>query len=419
MNIQEICTIIDKRKDELFALLCDLIKFNSESHFSTGNEKALAEHIYKLCVDMGLEAEIYSPLEIDGFTEHPDYMEGRGLENRLNVTVRMRGKEDRDALMLMGHTDTVEIGDVNNWEFDPLCATISDGKIFGRGACDDKYAVATALFILKILKQEGVVLKKNLLFSAYCDEEYGGSHGALASALRYPSDRIVNMDGRKHEIWNCASGGQEAKFTFHTVKTADSAKYVALAIPTVLEIMDTFAQNRKIELEENKFYRGTRIPSTALRYMGIRAGNNGMDLGVGEIHFTYYTVKTKDEIYAEFKELEKVMNEKLEPLGVVGDGFRPHTRFFHYVHCEPDCEAIVDLLDAAKEAGTTVPKVCGSCLSDLSVIAKYGSDSAFAFGAGRDFSLPGGAHQPNEYIGCDELLEFAKTIAAYVIKILG
>ena len=419
MDIRQICTLIDERKDELFALLCDLIKFNSESHFSTGNEREVAEYVYKLCTEMELETDLYSPLDLEGFTQHPDYMEGRGLENRFNVTARMRGTEDRDALMLMGHTDTVEIGDVKNWELDPLSGTIRDGKIWGRGACDDKYAIATGLFILKLLKEEGVVLKKNLLFSAYCDEEYGGSHGALASALRYPADRIVNMDGRENQIWNCGSGGQEAKFSFHTVNTADSAKYVALAIPTVLEVMDTFAQKRKAELEENRFYRGTIIPNTALRYMGIRAGNNGMDLGVGEIHFTYYTVKTKEEIYAEFKELEKVMNEKLAPFGVVGDGFRPHTRFFHYVHCEPDCQAITDLQEAAKEAGAPVPQVCGSCLSDLSVIAKYGSDSAFAFGAGRDFSQPGGAHQPNEYIGCDELLEFAKTIAAYVIKVLG
>ena len=419
MNINQICGLIDERKDELFSLLSNLIKINSESYFSTGNERYVAEYVLGFCKELGLEAEMYSPLDIEGFTEHPDYMQGRGLEKRYNVTVRMRGENDKDALMLMGHIDTVEIGDESNWSFPALCGEICDGKIFGRGACDDKYAVATALFILKLLKENGVKLKSNLLFSAYCDEEYGGSHGALASALRYPSDRIVNMDGRKHEIWNCASGGQEAKFFFHTKNTVDSAKYVAMAIPTVLEVMNEFANRRKSELEENRFYRNTRIPNTALRYMGVRAGNSGMDLGVGEIHFTYYTVKTENEIYEEFSELEKLMNERLEPFGVVGDGFRPYTRFFHYVHCEPDCEPILELLEAAKEAGTTVPKVCGSCLSDLSVIAKYGSPCAFAFGAGRDFSLPGGAHQPDEYIGCDELLEYAKTIAAYVIKSIG
>ena len=63
--------------------------------------------------------------------------------------------------------------------------------------------------------------------------------------------------------------------------------------------------------------------------------------------------------------------------------------------------------------------VCGSCLSDLSVISKYGSSRAYGFGAGIDFSKPGGAHQPNEYIECDKLLDYAKTIATFVVKVLG
>ena len=68
--------------------------------------------------------------------------------------------------------------------------------------------------------------------------------------------------------------------------------------------------------------------------------------------------------------------------------------------------------------GHPSPNVCGSCLSDLSVIGKFGGKCAFAYGGGRDFSLPGGAHQPNEFIECDKLVDFAKTVAAYVVKVL-
>ena len=76
------------------------------------------------------------------------------------------------------------------------------------------------------------------------------------------------------------------------------------------------------------------------------------------------------------------------------------------------------MLEASSEASGRKPIVCGSCLSDLSVISKYGSSRAFAFGMGRDFSQPGGSHQPNEYIECDKLIEYAKTVAAYIIKVL-
>ncbi len=419
MDTKHIINLIEERKDELFELLSSLVKIPSEGTPNWGNEENLARHIHSLCQELGLESELYSPLELEGFEEHPDYLPGRGLENRYNVSAVWKGAEDVNELMIMGHSDTVQTGDPANWEFDPFCGLIKDGKIFGRGAVDDKYALATGLFLIKLLKDEGFEPKRNLVFSAYSDEEYGGSHGAMAAAMKYPCNRIVNMDGRENQIWHCGSGGGEFKYIYHTANPADSAKNAALAIPVVLEVMDKFAENRSEELEANRFYKGTIIPKTSLRYMGIRAGNNGQDLGIGEVHFVYYTDKTKDEIYAELAEFEKELEEKLAPLGIIGDGFKPATRFFHYVHCEPDSESIKDMVAASIEANGIEPIVCGSCLSDLSVISKYGNSSAFAYGCGRDFSQIGGAHQPNEYIECDALVKFAKTIATYVIKTLG
>ena len=133
----------------------------------------------------------------------------------------------------------------------------------------------------------------------------------------------------------------------------------------------------------------------------------------------FYTDKTKEEIYLELAEFEKELKDRLKPLGIIGDGFEPATRFFHYVCCEPDSEDVKLMIEASKEAIGIEPMVCGSCLSDLSVISKYGSSRAFAYGAGRDFSEEGGAHQPNEFIECDKFLEYTKTIATYILKVLG
>ena len=62
--------------------------------------------------------------------------------------------------------------------------------------------------------------------------------------------------------------------------------------------------------------------------------------------------------------------------------------------------------------------VCGGGLGDQSVIAKYGTMNAFSTGPIRSFELEGGAHQPNEFVECDELVSFTKTLAAYVLKVL-
>jgi len=418
MQIKNLCALIDTRKDELFELLCSLIRVNSENFSCYGNEENLARHIATLCQELGLETDVFSPLDVENFREHPDYLPGRNLENRYNVVARWRGEEDSDRLMLMAHEDTVEIGDVKNWSFPPLDGIRKDGKIFGRGACDDKYAIATVLFVIKLLKEQGFSPKANLLFAAYSDEEHGGSHGALSAVLKYPCEHIVNMDGREDQLWHCGAGGQELRYTYHTEAAVDSAAPTAKAIPAIIEAIDVFGERRRKELEENPYYIGTMIPKTALRYMDIHAGNNSLDLGIGTVTFEFYTDKTKEEIDRELAAISDELSEKLAPIGIIGDGFTPTTRFFHYVECVPDSEDICLMLEASKETTGKTPLVCGACQSDLSVISKYGSNRAFGFGIGRDFSKAGGAHQCNEFIECDRLVDYAKTVAAYIVKML-
>ena len=195
MERSKLYSIIEERKDELFSLLSEIVKINSENLTTHGNEKECAQFLHDFSKKNGFESDMFSPMDIKDFDKHPDYLPGRNLEDRYNVVVRYPGVEDKDELMLMAHTDTVRIGDVNNWERNPLSGAICDGKIYGRGSCDDKYGVATALFVMKILKENGFKPQKNLLFAGYCDEEYGGSHGAMAAVMKYPTEKIVNMDG--------------------------------------------------------------------------------------------------------------------------------------------------------------------------------------------------------------------------------
>ena len=223
MDVCYLNDCIEAEQEKLFRYLSKLIQINSENYGDHGNEEECAKFIEEWCNKLGMETELYSPLDIPSFEQHPDYLEGRHLENRYNVTARWKGTQDTDALMIMGHSDTVPIGDLENWSVDPLGGIIKDGKIWGRGSCDDKYALAAALFVIELMQREGFTPKKNLLFTAYSDEEFGGSHGALAACLRYPCERILNMDGRFENLWHCASGGGVVTYKFHTIETANSA----------------------------------------------------------------------------------------------------------------------------------------------------------------------------------------------------
>ncbi len=59
--------------------------------------------------------------------------------------------------MMAAHSDTVPIAERANWTVDPLGGEIKDGKIWGRGACDDKYAIASMLMLMKIFKEEEII----------------------------------------------------------------------------------------------------------------------------------------------------------------------------------------------------------------------------------------------------------------------
>jgi acetylornithine deacetylase/succinyl-diaminopimelate desuccinylase-like protein len=82
-----------------------------------------------------------------------------------------------------------------------------------------------------------------------------------------------------------------------------------------------------------------------------------------------------------------------------------------------DASTIRELQAAALRATGREVKPVGACLSDLSVILHYGSPEAISFGIGRDFNAIGGAHQPNEFIECEALLEFTRILAAYLFDV--
>lgn len=76
-----------------------------------------------------------------------------------------------DLLGILGHIDVVPEGD--GWSVHPYSATIKDGKIFGRGALDDKGPTLTALFAMKAIKDANVPLNMRVRLILGTDEESG------------------------------------------------------------------------------------------------------------------------------------------------------------------------------------------------------------------------------------------------------
>jgi succinyl-diaminopimelate desuccinylase len=76
-----------------------------------------------------------------------------------------------DLLGVLGHLDVVPEGD--GWSVPPYSATIKDGKIYGRGALDDKGPSLAALFAMKAIKDAKIPLNKRVRLILGTDEESG------------------------------------------------------------------------------------------------------------------------------------------------------------------------------------------------------------------------------------------------------
>lgn len=112
---------------------------------------------------------------------------------RTNVVARYEGASAGECVHFNSHIDVVEVG--SGWTFDPFAATIQDGKIYGRGSCDMKGGLASSVIACEALIEGGVPLLGALEISGTVDEESGGFSG-----VGYLAERGYFSKPRVHHV---------------------------------------------------------------------------------------------------------------------------------------------------------------------------------------------------------------------------
>jgi succinyl-diaminopimelate desuccinylase len=79
--------------------------------------------------------------------------------------------EGDELLGILGHLDVVPPGD--GWSHDPFVPIVKDGKIYARGAMDDKGPTVAAYMAMVLLKEMGVTFHKRVRLILGTDEESG------------------------------------------------------------------------------------------------------------------------------------------------------------------------------------------------------------------------------------------------------
>jgi acetylornithine deacetylase/succinyl-diaminopimelate desuccinylase-like protein len=144
-------------------------------------------------------------------------------EGRPNVYGIWRGHSDQWAAVDV-HTDTVAVEQMLG---DPFDGRIEDGRIYGRGAVDNKATLGMILALLEEMQRTGRKPGPNLLIAATVDEETGGSGAAACEAwVRHKGLALDQLLVAEPTL--CApafghKGGARVEFEVHG-KTAHSAQ---------------------------------------------------------------------------------------------------------------------------------------------------------------------------------------------------
>ncbi|MFF2448801.1 dipeptidase PepV [Neobacillus sp. NPDC058068] len=149
---------VNKRKDLLVDDLTTLLKIPSVKDLSTSSEQAPMGATIKKALDFMLEKA-----KQDGFRT-------KNIDNYVGFAEL--GPEDASHyIAILCHLDVVPA--TGEWDTDPFSPDIRNGKLYARGAIDDKGPTMAAYYALKIIKENELSLKHRVRIIFGTDEESG------------------------------------------------------------------------------------------------------------------------------------------------------------------------------------------------------------------------------------------------------
>jgi acetylornithine deacetylase/succinyl-diaminopimelate desuccinylase-like protein len=150
---------------ETATFLKDLIRIDTTD--PPGNESKVATYIGAAFRREGIPYEILEP-----------------VPGRASIVARLKGTGAQRPILLLAHEDVVSV-DRSHWSVDPFAAEVKDGVLYGRGASDDKGALAAHMETMLQLHRAGRPLSRDVIFLAEASEETDSGAGMHTIVDRY------------------------------------------------------------------------------------------------------------------------------------------------------------------------------------------------------------------------------------------
>jgi len=371
--------MIDKKR--IIKLTQQLIHIPSEN--PPGNECKIASFVKLFLEGLGLRPKIY-----------------RFKKNRSNVVAVLKGSTRNYSLLVSPHMDTVPAG--SNWKFPPFGAILRNGKIYGRGASDDKGNLAVLLEVIRSLVERGRDLDYNLIFAATADEETGSTLGLiplLEKGILRPQAALV-LDADEFKIVVVQKGLIHLK-----VRIKGRSAHGAYPWQGVNAIDLALKALSKIKLHRFVYKRNPYLRSPTINIGKINGGDK-VNVVADWCDFQLDIRFLPGMSYADIvRDIRSIIRD-------YADKFTIEIKAIQKPVQVDSSHPLVDNLKKSMRAHKIKPRITGSEGATVITFFKNRGIPAVATG----FSCSGCAHSSNEYVKVDYLYKGAMVLENFFLN---
>lgn len=424
---REIDRWLSAHLDDLVELAQSLVRIPSENRPPAGAEIEVQRFVEARLRELGAELDVFTPDEVPGLDQHPAYFptingQQREYADRPNVVGTFRGAATGRSVLFSTHVDTVPGGSPSQWNVgSPFGGELIDGRIYGRGSYDTKAALASHLIAIRCLRELGIELAGDVVIEAVVDEEYGGSHGVLASRLRgHNATLAFNSEPTELAVCPAHRGGREAYLRF----TGDAGMAFSgeqltdpvIAIGRAIVALRDFDESRQYEPVPPLYAADPRLP-LYLNQIGGGGTSYAQAVGTPDQTYLHFWAETHEGTTAdEFDRalLARVQQELDGHAETAGQRplLEPTIRYLPGSSMPTDHPGIAVLRDAYDGVAGRSFELRGAPFAcDAYVFNLHSPTPALILGPGG-----GGAHAPDEYVVVDDLVDLARICARFVAR---
>jgi len=321
---------------------------------------------------------------------------------------------DGPVLCLNAHVDVVPTGELSAWKHAPFAADVEDGRVYGRGAGDDKASVTAQIMAGIALARSGVPLKGRLVITTVADEEVGGPAGTalLVDEKLVTPDWVIVGEQTRNQICLGEKGFIGVRITTHGVAAHGGLPSEGVnAIEAMARIIVALSDRLWPELER-RTHPNFRPSSASINMISGGVKENVVPDRC-QIHIDRRLVPGEQPADA-LAEIEAIAREAVAQVPgasvVVEGSVEQRLATFN----SPESPVVQAMLAANRSLGLSEELTGFSMATDGRFFASAGYPTII-YGPGD----PRIAHIPDEWVGIDEVLAATRAYALTALALLG